>query len=345
MSLKSLVVLSLFSILFYSCSKATSQPQYKYRKAVGDGIAAKAGDITISEKELYSGIETDLFEAEMKIFEIKFNRLNQLLVEKLIAKDPKAKGMTADQYFTKYISEKIKISDKDIEAFIKERKIDKAQVNDQLKERVKNYLALQKKDEALKSWIAEKTKKTGIEVYFQKPTRPTFDVKVGNAPTYGNKNAKVTIIEFSDFQCPFCAQGAKMLTKIKQKYGKKVLIAFKQYPLPFHSQAKKAAVAALCMNEQSVDLFWKMHDKMFADQSKLGVDALKETAKSLGADTEKFNTCLDQNKFIGQVEKDIQEGKEIGVKSTPTFYVNGQLIAGAQGIEVFSEIIDQELNK
>jgi protein-disulfide isomerase len=193
--------------------------------------------------------------------------------------------------------------------------------------------------------LGEQTAKTGINIFFEKPMRPTFDVKVGNAASYGDKNAKVTIVEFSDFQCPYCDQGAKVLADIKKKYGKKVQVAFKQYPLPFHSQAKDAAVAALCMNEQSNELFWKMHDQMFADQSKLAVDSLKATAKSLGADAKKFNKCLDDKKYLGQVEKDIQEGQDIGVKSTPTFFVNGQLVAGAMPLDVFSELIDQELSK
>ncbi len=338
-------IILISAAFFYGCSKATSQPQYKYKKNLGNGVAAKVGNIEITDKELFSGIEMELFEAENKLFEIKFNKLNELIIDKLIKSDPASKGMTTDQYFKKHIGSKISISDKEINDFIKERKIPTEQVNPQVKEKISNYLSMQKKDTAVKAWIGEKTAKTGIEVYFERPARPTFDVKVGDAPTYGPSSAKVTIIEFSDFQCPYCAQGAKVLTEIKKKYGTKVQIAFKQYPLPFHSQAKGAANAALCMNEQSTDLFWKMHDKMFEDQSKLGIPALKETAKSLGADSAKFDKCLDEKKFMAKIEKDMEEGKAVGVKSTPTFFVNGQLVAGAMPLDVFSEIIDQELAK
>lgn len=326
-----------------SCSKATSKPQYKYRKGSGDGVAAKIGDITITETELYSKIQSEIYDAEMKVFDVKFNRLNQLIIEKLMAKDPNSKGLTSDQYFEKHIASKITVSEDEMNKFIAERKIPKAQINPQIKEKIVGYLTMQKKDSALKDWIGEQTSKTGIEVFFSKPERPSFDVKVGNAPTVGGKNAKVTIVEFSDFQCPYCAEGSKILAKLKKKYGNKIKIASKQFPLPFHTQAKKASVAALCMNEQNVDLFWKMHDYMFANQSKLSVDDLKASAKTLGANTEQFNKCLDDNKYIAQVEKDIQEGKAIGVKSTPTFYVNGKLVSGALPVESFSEIIDQEL--
>ena len=234
-------------------------------------------------------------------------------------------------------------ADGEINAFIKEKNIPKEQVNPQIKERIKQYLSIEKKKEALENWLAEQTKKTEINIFFQQPRRPTFDVKVGDAPFFGDKNAKVEVVEFSDFQCPFCSKASAILKDLKKKYGNKIKIAFKQYPLPFHSQAKMAAVAALCANDQDMKFFWKMHDAMFADQSKLSVDNLKETAKKIGVDSAKFNACLDEKKFLSKVESDIKEGEAVGVKSTPTFFVNGQLITGAQPIEVFSEIIDSEL--
>ncbi|MBT4792110.1 MAG: DsbA family protein [Halobacteriovoraceae bacterium] len=345
MKFKSIGVLALSVFVLYGCSKATSKPQYKYRKSVGDGVAASTGSVKVTHKELYEGIESELYEAEMKIFDIKFNKLNELIIQKLIKNDPSSKGMTRDQYFDKHIAGKLKVSDKEVNAFIKERKIPTKQINPQVREKIVNYLSMQKKDDAIKSWLGEKTSKSGIEIFFEKPERPTFDVSVGNAPFFGGENAKVSIVEFSDFQCPFCAEGAKILKKLKAKYGKKVKIAFKQFPLPFHTQAKKAAMASLCMHEQKPALFWKMHDKMFAGQDKLGVDELKESAKALGADTAKFDKCLDDNKYMGQIEKDMQQGKKVGVKSTPTFFVNGKLVAGALPLDVFSELIDSELAK
>lgn len=342
-SVMRLLSLTMLFAVVYSCSKATSTPQYKYKKDVGGEIAAKAGDITITDKELFSGIESEIYEAEMKIFDIKFNRLNALLLEKLMKNDPKSKGLTNDQYMEKFIANKIKITKKEIDAFVEDRKIPKQQLNPQIIEKIKNFLSIEKKRAATQTWLAEKTSKSGIEVFFQKPNRPTFDVKLGNAPSFGGKDAKVTIVEFSDFQCPFCAKGAKVLKDLKKKYGNKIKVGFKQYPLPFHSQAKKAAVASLCANEQSVDLFWRLHDHMFANQSELSADQLKKAGKKIGVNSEKFNKCLDDNKYIAQVEKEIQEGKDIGVKSTPTFYVNGKLVSGAQPLEVFSEIIDKEL--
>lgn len=341
-----LVSLMALTVLFaFSCSKGNSRPSYVYKKPAGDGVAAKIGNITITDKELTAGIESDLYEAEQKIFDIKFNKLKAMVIEKIMNDDPKKKGLSNDQYMDKYIAGKAAISEKQIDAFIKEKKIPAQSINPQIRERIKNYLLVEEKKKMVDKWLAEKTKKTPIEVFIEKPRRPSYDVKIGNAPVYGGEHAKVEVVEFSDFQCPFCARASEVLKQIKTKYGKKVKIAFKQFPLPFHNQARGAANAALCANEQRTGYFWKMHDAMFADQSKLAVADLKATAKKLGLDAAKFDACLDAKKYNGQIEKDMEQGKSVGVKSTPTFFVNGQQVMGAQPFEVFTEIIDSELKK
>lgn len=345
MERKLVLLLILAALGLYSCSDSISKPSYTFKKPVGDGVVAKIGDITITEKELVEGIETDIYEQEQKMFDLKFDRIKMLAIEKLMEKDPKKKGLTNDEYMDKYISSKVTISDKEIADFVKEKKIPEQQMNEQFKERIKQYLLSQKKVEALDDWLAEKTKKDSIEVFLMEPTRPTFEVEVGSAPFAGGKDAKVTIVEFSDFQCPFCSKGAETVSELKKKYGDKIKIAFKNYPLPFHKDAKGAAVASLCAHEQGANYFWKLHDYMFANQQALKPEELKAAVKKLGMDDKKFSECLDGNKYLAAVNQDIDQGRDLGVKSTPTFYVNGMLLQGAQPIEEFAKLIDKELNK
>lgn len=340
---KSLFVLCLL-VCFAACSQGNSKPSYLFKPAVKEGVAAKAGDIEVTNAELMNGIESEVFEHESKAFEVKFNKLRSVLLEKLIDKDPRKKGISTDEFITKYVAKDVNISDKEIDAFVKDQNIPDEHINPQVREKIKNYLEIERKKEAVDKWLAEQTKKSPVEVYVAKPRRPTFPVEAGNAPFAGGKDAKVTIVEFSDFQCPFCAKGADLLKQIKAKYGKSVKVAFKQFPLPFHNHAEQAAVASLCANEQSPELFWKMHDEMFANQeTALDPEGLKKTAKKIGAKTDAFEKCMTENKYLSQVKADMEEGKKIGVKSTPTFYVNGQLVSGAQPLEVFAEIIDEEL--
>lgn len=339
LGLVALVVL----LSFAACTDGTSKPSYLFKPAPKEGIAAKVGEMEISNAELSDGIESDLFEAESKVFEIKFNRLKSLLLQRIIDKDPRKKDMSNDEFLEKFIAKDVVISDKQIDAFIKDQNIPAEHINPQVREKIKNYLEMERKKEAVDSWLAEQTKKTPVEVYIPKPRRPTFQIEIGQAPVAGGKDAKVTIVEFSDFQCPFCAKGADILNGLKKKYGNKIKVAFKNFPLPFHNHAEKAAVAGLCANEQGTDYFWKMHDAMFASQDSLDPEGLKNTAKKLGLKLDAFEKCLSENKYLAQVKADMEEGKKIKVKSTPTFFINGQLINGAQPIEVFSEIIDEEL--
>ena len=326
-----------------SCSDSNSKPSYLFKPAVKEGVAAKIGDVEITNAELADGIESDLFEAESKVFEIKFNRLKTILLQRMMDKDPRKKGMDNDAFLSKYIAKDVVISDKEIDAFIKDQNIPAEHINPQVREKIKNYLEIERKKEAVDKWLAEQTKKTPVEVYIAKPRRPTFPVEVGTSPSFGSKDAKVTIIEFSDFQCPFCAKGADILKEIKKKYGNKVQVAFKNFPLPFHNHAEQAAVAGLCANEQGNDYFWKMHDEMFANQDSLDTEGLKKLAKKVGVKADAFDKCLSESKYLAQVKADMEEGRKVKVKSTPTFFINGQLINGAQPLDVFSEIIDESL--
>lgn len=341
--MKSIMTLAVGVFIAVACTgSAVSKPNFQFRSAGEPGVAAKMGDVVITEAELNDGIEAEIYEAEQKVYDVKYNRLRAVVMQKLMDKDPNKKGLSNDEYLEKYIAKGIKVSEQDIDAFIKKQQIPQEHLNPMVREKIKGYLEMEKRKEAMDKWLGQQTAKTPVEVYITKPRRPSFDVKVGDAPVTGNKNAKVTIVEFSDFQCPFCSKGAQVVTDLKKKYGDKIQVAFKNFPLPFHNQAEGAAVAALCANEQSAELFWKMHDGMFAAQDALDLDSLKKLAKKLGAKPE-FDACLDSNKYLAKVKADMEEGKALKVKSTPTFFVNGQMINGAQPIEAFSEIIDEEL--
>ena len=333
-------------VLFYSCSKTVeSKPSFLFKAAPDQAAGVKVGGKVISQEDLFSGIESDLYEAEMKVFELKMNKMKAKVLEILMEQDPKKKGLSNDQYLEKYVTNSVKVSKKEIDAFVVERKIPKEHLNDQMKARIQQFLAIEHKKKAIDSWLASKTSKSPIEVYFQKPERPVFNVSAGDAPFAGGADAKVTVIEYSDFQCPFCSKGATIMNDLKKKYGNKIKIVFKNFPLPFHNHAKKAAEAGLCVHEQDKKKFWAAHDAMFADQTKLDREGLVNTAKKLKVKMDQFTKCLDSGKYAAKVAETMEEGKKVGVKSTPSFFVNGKMINGAHPLDVFSELIDQELAK
>lgn len=343
-STASMVILA--GVLFYSCNKTVeSKPAFLFKSAPDQSAGVKVGSQVISKTELFKGIESELYEAELKVFELKMNKMKARVLEVLMEQDPKKKGLTNDQYLEKFVTANIKITSKQVAAFVKERKIPKEHLNDQMKTRIKQYLVIEEKKKAIDVWLGNKTKSTPVEVYFQKPERPVFSVVSGDSPFTGGADAKVEVVEFSDFQCPFCSKGATIMNELKKKYGSKIKIVFKNFPLPFHNHAKKAAEAALCVHEQDKKKFWAMHDAMFADQTKLDRAGLVASAKKLKVKMDQFTKCLDSEKYAAKVAATTEEGKGIGVKSTPTFFVNGKMINGAHPVDVFSELIDQELAK
>jgi protein-disulfide isomerase len=169
------------------------------------------------------------------------------------------------------------------------------------------------------------------------------DIAPGDAPIRGAKNAKVTIVEFSDFQCPFCGRVVPTIRQVEDTYKGKVRLAFKHQPLPFHNNAQTAAEAAMAANEQGK--FWEMHDKMFANQTALDRPSLEKYAEELHLNMARFKAALDSGKFKDRVQKDSAEGTKIGANGTPTFFINGNKVEGAQPFESFKTVIDAELAK
>jgi protein-disulfide isomerase len=167
------------------------------------------------------------------------------------------------------------------------------------------------------------------------------DVKLGDAPVKGSASAPVTMIAFSDFQCPFCSRAVPVMKQIEDQYKGKVRIAFKQLPLPFHDKAHLAAEAALAANEQGK--FWQMHNKLFANQQALDRPSLEKYAEELGLNMGKFKAALDSGKFKDRVDRESKEGAAVGATGTPTFFINGKKLVGAQPFDQFKTAIDAEL--
>jgi len=162
---------------------------------------------------------------------------------------------------------------------------------------------------------------------------------------WGNKDAKVTLMIYSDFECPYCSRHFDTVKQIEAAYKDTVKIVFRHFPLSFHPEAEKASEAAECASEQGK--FWEMHDLIFAANKagKMSVDQWKTDAKTLGLDTKKFNDCLDSGKTAATISADEQGGIAAGVEGTPATFINNNFVSGAMPFESFKTLIDQELAK
>jgi protein-disulfide isomerase len=172
---------------------------------------------------------------------------------------------------------------------------------------------------------------------------PPKKVEVDNAPARGSKEAPITVVVFSDFQCPFCSQIEPTLVELEQLFPGKVRVVWKNFPLSFHNRAKPAAEAALAANEQGK--FWQMHATIFKNQNALEDADLEGYAEEIGLDMEKFRAATASHKFAAALDADMKQGSALGVEGTPATFVNGRLVSGAQPVEVFKEIVEKELKK
>jgi protein-disulfide isomerase len=180
-----------------------------------------------------------------------------------------------------------------------------------------------------------------------RPTGPNPDrihtVNTQGAPTQGPDNAPVTIVEFSDFQCPFCAKVVPTLKQIEERYKDRVRIVWKHLPLSIHEDARGAALAAEVARRQGK--FWEFHDRLFANQDKLGLEDLKAHARELQLDMTRFEADLQNGEDNKRIDADVAEAATLGVSGTPGFFVNGRFVYGAQPYETFAKIIDEEIEK
>ena len=173
-------------------------------------------------------------------------------------------------------------------------------------------------------------------------------INLKNEPSRGPANAKVVLVEFSDFQCPFCSKGyATVENQVLKDYGDKVKFYYKHYPLPFHPWATPGAIAAECAKQQKPEAYWTLYKGYFEQQKDITADNLKEKSLAMMAndkiDVAKFNDCFDNKKTADKVKADMAEGSSVGVTGTPSFVINGRLIVGAQPYDNFKNIIDDEL--
>ncbi len=176
-----------------------------------------------------------------------------------------------------------------------------------------------------------------------KPLAPEKVAKIaeGEAPAFGPADAKVTIVEFSDFQCPFCSRAADVAHKVKEKYSDKVRFVFRQFPLSFHQNAHEAAQAALAANAQGK--FWEYHDKLFENQKALTRADLEKYAKETGLNVDAFKKALDAKTYAATVDAELKLGEEVAVDGTPTMFLNGARVANPTDFEGISKQIDEAL--
>jgi protein-disulfide isomerase len=308
-----------------------------------DDTLAEVDGVAITSEEVEKSLASQLSKLEEQIYNLKRQKLEALIDDKLLEKEAAKRKLTLPALLDADVTSKVGlVTEQEIEKFYQENKAqikgEQAQVREQIRSYLQNQKLNAKRDEFLKSLRSQ------AKVVINLKPLPVLRVEVSaaGAPFKGPAKAPVTIVEFSDFHCPFCRRVLPTLAQLESKYGEKVKLVFRDFPIDnLHPGATKAHEAARCANEQGK--FWAYHDKLFASPPKSTPEIFKELAKEVGLDVTSFETCFDGGKYQADIKKDIEEGNRVGVTGTPAFFINGRLVSGAQPLEAFSRIIDDEL--
>jgi predicted DsbA family dithiol-disulfide isomerase/Skp family chaperone for outer membrane proteins len=317
-----------------------------------DRVAVVNGQV-ITQQELQRAAEAELKNLETRRLQnesslaqdkqqVLTKALEELVAEKLIQAEAAKEKKTKEQLLEAEVESNVETpSDAEVEAFYDSNKeripIPKAQALPQ----VKQYLVDRSRARFRDMLISRLKKEYGFKSYLE-PLRA--QVATAGFPSKGPAAALVTIVEFSDFECPYCSGLFPTLKQVEKNYAQQVRIVYRQFPLAnIHPHAQKAAEASLCANEQQK--FWEFHDSMFGKQSELSVPDLKQRAVDLKLDTQAFNQCLDSGRQAAAIQADIQEGARNGVTGTPALFINGRLLSGNQPYSEIKDIIDDELQR
>jgi len=303
-------------------------------------VLATVDGRNITEADIAKNIAAQMTQINNQVYTTKKRAVDALIADQLLDQEAKKRGVSREQLLKQEVKDKVTpVTDAEVEKVYNDNK-DKVggRTLAELKAPITQQLQNSREQQRQQEFIRELRKTAAIKMEL-KP--PMVNVATDGAPVRGNANAPVTIVEFSDFQCPFCARAEGEIVKVRDTYKDQVKIVYKDYPLPIHPNAPKAAEASRCAGEQ--DKYWEYHDVLFANHSALEVPNLKKFAADLKLDTAKFDTCLDSGKYADEIAKDMAEGSRVGVSGTPAFFINGRLLSGAQPFSAFQEAIDDAL--
>lgn len=307
-------------------------------------IVAKYGDKVIRLSEVDAKAGDELLKLQEQIYDLRAEAAEQLAVEALVSKKALAAGQSDDDWLGKNVEEGLtEPTDEQMHSLFEKvhARLPPQVGYDDVKVQLKQVLQKEARTKKAREVFAAITKEAGFTLLLEGPpkVRKTVDT---TGPSRGSKGAKVVIVEFADFECPYCARAHETVQAILKSYGDKVRLVFRHYPLSNHLKAPKAAEAAVCADEQGK--FWELHDSLF-DSQELDETSLSMQALRLGLDDQKFQSCMESGRGAGVVKRDMAVGNQLGVSGTPAFFINGLMLSGAQPEKAFRKLIDGELSR
>jgi protein-disulfide isomerase len=297
----------------------------------------------ITAEQLEKAIGAPLAKLHEQIYNLKRQRLEAMIAERLLAKEAATRGTSVPALLDTEVTAKVGVvTEQEIESFYQANKDRLKGEEVKVREQIRAHLQNQRLAAQREAFLQSLRSKAKIVVHLQPPPVLRVQVAVDGAPFKGAAKASVTIVEFSEFQCPFCSRVQATLKQLLERYPGKVKLVYRDFPLDSqHPLARRASEAARCATDQGK--FWEYHDTLFSHFPQASPGDLKRYAEQVGLDIMKFEGCLSAGVHKAAVQRDVDEGTRLGVTGTPAFFINGRPLQGAQPIEAFARMIDEEL--
>ena len=300
------------------------------------GVVAEIAGRKVTADELQEKEAGKLLQARYKYYLAERDALDQFIDDQLLEMQAKKESVSLDELFKRHISVHVQEPTEDQLRFYYEG-VQTDESYEKARSNIIDTVHQLRTKKARDAYIAELRAEYRVVIEL---VQPIAHVEVGNAPRLGPENAPVQIIEFADYECPYCQEVNEDLARLREQFPNQVSLVYKDFPLPMHPLAAKAAQAARCAGAQGK--FWEYHDSLFQTK-KLQMSQLKEEARALKLDTARFDQCLDGGEQTAPVKKDSQEGQRLGLQGTPSFFINGHFMSGAIGYTKLRETVMQEL--
>ncbi|MGH8335332.1 MAG: DsbA family protein [Gammaproteobacteria bacterium] len=297
------------------------------------------GQVEQAQPDEILGARSKILSSKFGMFMAERSATVKFVGDQLLAKEAAREHLTTEELTKKHVDDQIKDpSEEAVKIYYLGAQTDMPYAD--ARPKIIEHVRKLEEKKGLEDYMASLRKAAGVKIAL---LPPRLEVAAGSSPSAGPADAPVTIVEFADYQCPYCHQMEPRLASIREQYGDRIRFVYKDFPLPMHQYAEKAAEAALCAGQQGQ--YWAYHDALFAGTTadELQVDGLKKTAASLKLDQARFASCLDSGAQAAVITQNINEGKALGFSGTPTILINGYYLSGALPKDVVTDVIDLEL--
>jgi protein-disulfide isomerase len=306
-----------------------------------DPVVANIGDDVITESQLEELAGASLVSLRQQIYDAKVTSLKAEIFERLLVKAAASEDLTRDEYLEKRLAEKTTEPDEgEIVKIMTQYRARLAEDDLQARAQVVQALKQQQQRVLMEDLRKELFAASGAQILLE-PPRIEIEIPDGT-PTRGTPGAPIVLVEYTDYQCPFCNRVQPTITALMERYDGQILHVFKNLPLPNHNQAQLAGEAAYCAQDQGK--YWEFHDWLFQNQRTMNRESMIAQAGEMGMDSEVFEACIQNQTYAGRVVSDAQEARSFGITGTPGFLVNGRVLTGAQPLETFEQVINEELD-